>query len=184
MTLTAPEATTATPYQWNPAPDLVITALGLPAAQGSKAYKGHRTSRATGKRIAVLVEQSKRVKPWRQAVADAAETALILKHHKQYGGHPMAGAHPLRGPIRVDVAFTMRKPASAPKRTRTYPAVSPDHDKVLRSTFDALTEAGVWEDDGRVIQINTVQCYPNEHPDALSEPGAVIRLYTLPGATQ
>lgn len=171
-------------YPWQPNPALTVIAYGLPAAQGSKAYKGHRTSRITGRRVAVLAEQSRRVKPWREAVAEATRSALIVRHAMRYGGRPAGDVTlPLQGPIRVDVAFTMKKPTSAPKRRRIFPAVSPDHDKVLRSTFDALTQAGAWEDDGRVIEIHTVQCYPGEHPDALARPGAVIRLYTLTGAT-
>ena len=183
MTLTAPDPTT-THYTWPEAPDLTIKVHGIPAAQGSKAYKGHRTNRATGKRMPVLVEQSKRVTPWRNRVTKAAADALIVKHALRYGGRPAGQPQPLRGPIRIDVVFTMKKPIAAPKRRRTYPAVSPDLDKIQRATFDALTDAKVWEDDGRVIQITAVKAYPLEHPDALAEPGAIIRLYTLPGAAR
>jgi hypothetical protein len=181
--MTAPETSPpATAYQWETKPTLTITVTGLPAAQGSKAYKGHRTNRATGKRTPILVEQSKRVTPWRNRVSQAAANALIAAHVKRYGGLPALRPMPLRGAIRVDVVFTMRKPVSAPKRRRTYPAVSPDLDKIQRATFDALTDAKVWEDDGRVIQVTAIKAYPGEHPEALSEPGAIIRLYTLPGA--
>jgi len=169
------------PYPWEPEPALTVTVYGLPAAQGSKAYAGHRRNRASGRVSAVLVEQSKRVKPWRKAVADATRAALIEADIIQSDPYGIS-LQPLHGPIRVDAVFTMKKPTSAPKRTRTYPSVSPDQDKVLRSTFDALTQAGAWEDDGRVIQINSIQCYPGEHPEALPEPGALIRLYTLTGA--
>lgn len=183
MTTTAPETPLTGPYLWTPEPALTITAYGHPAAQGSKAYKGHRTSKTTGRRVAVLVEQSKRVTPWRNRVTEAATNALTVKHALRYGGRPADRPRPLTGPIRADITFTTHKPTSAPKRRRTYPAVSPDLDKILRATFDALTDAHAWEDDGRVIQINTIQCYPGEHPDALPEPGAIIRLYTLTGAT-
>lgn len=181
MTLTVPPASTALSYEWDDQPALTITVTGTPAAQGSKAYKGHRTDRATGRRMPVLVEQSKRVKPWRNRVTDAAARALVVKHAMRYG-RPAGQPEPLRGPIRVDVVFTVKKPNNAPKRRRTYPAVSPDLDKIQRATFDALTDAKVWEDDGRVIQVNAVEAYPLEHPGALPEPGAIIRLYTLPGA--
>jgi Holliday junction resolvase RusA-like endonuclease len=77
----------------------------------------------------------------------------------------------------------MPKPVNAPKRRRTYPAVSPDIDKLERSTYDAISTAKAWEDDGRVIESHSRKVYPGEHPDALPEPGAIIRLYTLPGAT-
>ena len=184
MTLTVPDpAPVLAPYEWEKEPALVITVTGLPAAQGSKAYKGHRTDRATGRRKPILVEQSKRVTPWRNRVTQAAVNALFVKHALRYGGRPAGRPEPLRGPIRIDVVFTMHKPVGAPKRRRTYPAVSPDLDKIQRATFDALTDAKAWEDDGRVIQVTTIKAYPGEHPDALPEPGAIIRLYTLPGAT-
>jgi Holliday junction resolvase RusA-like endonuclease len=76
----------------------------------------------------------------------------------------------------------MPKPTSAPKRRRTYPAVSPDIDKLERSTYDAITQAQAWEDDGRVIENHNRKVYPGEHPEALDQPGAIIRLYTLTGA--
>ncbi len=180
MTMTAPEQTLPA-YEWEERPALTFTVTGTPASQGSKAYKGHRTSRTTGKRMPVLVEQSKRVTPWRNRVSQAAANALIAKHYLRYGGAPTLRPDPLRGAIRIDVVFTMRKPVNAPKRRRTYPAVSPDLDKIQRATFDALTDAKIWEDDGRVIQVTAIKAYPGEHPEALPEPGAIIRLYTLPG---
>lgn len=183
MTTTAPadQAPPLTPYKWKDKPELTVTVTGTPAAQGSKAYKGHRTNKTTGKRTPVLVEQSRRVTPWRNRVSQAAANALVVKHALRYGGRPVGRPGPLRGPIRVDVVFTMHKPVGAPKRRRTYPAVSPDLDKIQRATFDALTDAKVWEDDGRVIQVTAIKAYPGEHPDALAVPGARIRIYTLPG---
>ena len=183
MTTIIPETYTPTAaYEWEKEPALTITVNGLPAAQGSKAYKGHRTDRATGRRKPILVEQSKRVTPWRNRVSQAAAQALIDDYTDRHDEPPRGLPDPLRGPIRVDVVFTMHKPVNALKRRRTYPAVSPDLDKIQRATFDALTDAKVWEDDGRVIQVTAIKAYPNEHPDALAETGAVIRLYTLPGA--
>jgi Holliday junction resolvase RusA-like endonuclease len=182
VTTTAPAPTTLTAYKWEDQPALTITVTGLPAAQGSKAYKGHRTDRVTGRRKPILVEQSKRVTPWRNKVSQAAVQALIDDYTDRYDEPPRGRPAPLSGAIRIDVVFTMHKPVNAPKRRRTYPAVSPDLDKIQRATFDALTDAKVWEDDGRVIQVTATKAYPNEHPDALAEPGAIIRLYTLPGA--
>lgn len=181
MTITDPAPVALTPYQWAENPALTITVVGKPAAQGSKAYKGHRTDRATGRRKPILVEQSKNVTPWRNRVTQAAAQALIDDYTDRHDESPRGRPAPLAGPIRIDVVFTMHKPLSAPKRRRTYPAVSPDLDKIQRATFDALTDAKVWEDDGRVIQVTAIKTYPGGHPDALDQPGAVIHLYTLPG---
>jgi Holliday junction resolvase RusA-like endonuclease len=52
-------------------------------------------------------------------------------------------------------------------------------DKLERATYDALTQALAWEDDGRVLENHSVKAYPGEHSHALDKPGVVIRLYTL-----
>lgn len=160
------------PYPWNPEPALTVTVYGLPGPQGSKSPVGWGRSRKTGKAIPLMKESSDKVKPWRDKVSDAI-TAAILR----------GDARPLRGPVYAEITFTMPKPTSAPKRRRTFPAVSPDIDKLERSTYDAITTARAWEDDGRVIENHSRKVYPGEHPDALSTPGAIIRLYTLNGAT-
>ena len=150
--------------------ELTITVHGIPAPQGSKKYVGHRTSKATGKSTAVLLESSKKVAPWRGAVEAAARLQLAA----------LGDWTVLDGPLCADMVFTLPKPTSAPKRTRTWPTRYPDLSKLLRSTEDALTTAGVWADDARVIEYRQlVKVFPGEHPDALDSPGAVIRVWQL-----
>jgi len=163
---TAPALTGA--YLWNPTPHLCIAVHGLAGPQGSKSPVGWGKSRKTGKNIPLMRESSLKVKPWRDKVTAAIQAALLTGE-----------AQRLTGPVRADITFTMPKPVSAPKRRRTYPAVSPDIDKLERSTYDAITTSGIWEDDGRVIENHNRKVYPGEHPDALAQPGAIIRLYTL-----
>lgn len=152
------------------APDLEVVAFGRPAPQGSKKYAGHRTSKVTGRSTAVLLEQSKRVKPWRQQVADAVQRVM--------GPDWVA----LDGPLRVEVVFTVSKPASAPKGRRTWPCTrdSGDLDKLLRSTFDALAgDAGALADDSRVVEVSASKVFPGEADGALASPGAVIRVWRV-----
>ncbi|MFB7312917.1 RusA family crossover junction endodeoxyribonuclease [Streptomyces sp. NPDC056192] len=156
------------PYPWSAEPALTVTVYGLAGPQGSKTAVGYGRSRKTGRAIPLMRESSAKVKPWREKVTAAIEAAL-LTGEAQY----------LAGPVRADITFTMPKPGSAPKRRRTYPAVTPDIDKLERSTYDAITKANAWEDDGRVIENHNRKVYPGEHPDALDQPGAIIRLYTL-----
>lgn len=166
MTLTAPDT--------NRELRLTIVVNGRPAPQGSKAYKGHRTNAATGRRTAVLVEQSKRVKPWRALVTAATVNAIANS----------GSLHtPLDGPLEAEIVFTVRKPASAPKRRRTWPNTrdSGDIDKLLRSTFDGIADGRGVVDDSRIIRVTATKAFPGEHPEALDQPGAIIRLYTLPG---
>ncbi|MGW5690287.1 RusA family crossover junction endodeoxyribonuclease [Streptomyces asiaticus] len=185
MTTALPAQTGA--YEWAPVPALTIVVNGGPAPQGSKRYAGHRRNAASGRVSAVLVEQSKRVKPWRQQVHEAALAATRL----------YANWQPLDGPIAAEMSFTVRdKPNSRPvwwpsetpwsRRLNWRPASSPDLSKLLRSTEDALTTARAWKDDARVVQYDHLAKYyvGDPHPDALDRPGAVIRLYTLTGATQ
>jgi Holliday junction resolvase RusA-like endonuclease len=110
-----------------------------------------------------MVESSKAVKPWREAVKYAAiEQSTLLE--------------PMDGPLAVRMVFTVPKPQSAPKR-RTWPCRKPDLSKLVRSTEDALTDAGVWADDARIVQYDRVaKVFPNEDPDALNVPGAVIEI--------
>lgn len=155
---------------------LTIVVHGRPAPQGSKKYAGHRRNSASGRISAVLVEQSKRVKPWRALVTRAAMDTMLDAHLTE----------PLDGPLEAEIIFTVRKPASAPKRRRTWPTTrdSGDIDKLLRSTFDGIADAQAVADDSRIIRVTATKAFPLEHPEALPEPGAIIRLYTLPGATR
>lgn len=110
------------------------------------------------------IEMSPHVGVWRDDVKAAAEKAIGLTGHKA-----------IDGPVRVRMVFTVRKPASAPKRRRTWPATMPDLSKLCRSTEDALTAAGVWKDDARVVEYTRLaKVYPGEDPEAMDVPGARI----------
>jgi len=138
-----------------------IEVRGMPAPQGSKKYMG-----MTNAGRAILTESSKKVKPWRQDVKAAAEAWRDL-----------AGVAPIDGPIVVRMTFTLPKPKAAPKTRRTYPMRTPDLSKLARSTEDALTDAGIWTDDARVIGYSKLwKAYPGEDVDALDSPGAVIEI--------
>ena len=132
--------------------------VGLPGPQGSKRFVGLSKS---GRGI--MIESSAKVKPWRQAVVAAARAE----------GRRCTGA------VAVQMFFTLPKPKSAPKGRITYPDRKPDCSKLVRSTEDALTDAGVWEDDARIISLLAQKCFPGEHEDALDVPGAVIRIRSV-----
>jgi crossover junction endodeoxyribonuclease RusA len=140
---------------------LQIVAYGLPAPQGSKRFVG--LSKA-GRGL--MVESSAKVKPWREAVKHAALAML------QARGSPP----PMDGPLQVTMAFTLPKPKSAPKRRRTWPDRTPDLSKLIRATEDALTDAGVWADDARVVQLVATKNYPTEGVRALHCPGVWVRV--------
>lgn len=152
---------------------LEIIVYGSPAPQGSKKFVGLANS---GRGI--LAESSKRVRPWRQDVKAAARE-LIETLATEHNGFRIAFA-PIDAALRVRMVFTMPKPASSPKRKRSYPMRMPDLSKLARSTEDALTEAGIWRDDARVVEYSRLaKVFPGEDPESLDVPGVriVIELY-------
>jgi Holliday junction resolvase RusA-like endonuclease len=132
-----------------------IVVYGNPAPQGSKRFMGVHGGRG------VMIESSKAVKPWREAVKFAA-----LDSRPQ---------QPIDAPLVVRMVFTVPKPKSAPKKRITYPGSKPDLSKLVRSTEDALTDAGIWKDDARVVEYERLaKVYPGEDAEALEIPGCVI----------
>ena len=138
---------------------ITIRVYGLPGPMGSKRFVGLSKS---GKGL--MIESSKAVKPWREAVKWAAI---------------QSGARGLDGPLWVSMVFTIKKPKSAPKRKRTWPATKPDLSKLARSTEDAISDSGVWADDARVVEyLRLAKVYPGEDRDALDRPGCLITIMT------
>lgn len=182
---------------------LTVIVRDKPVTQGSKVPF---ISRSTG-RPGMKEQLGADLKTWREAVKTAAREAIEA--------HQTASAlevlYPLTSPVVLGVTFTLYKPSSAPKRRPTWPmGKKNDVDKLLRSTLDALTAAGVWTDDGQVVEVTRLgKFYPNPDDrsvlpdgarnsgimlamggtrcDVLSVPGAVIRvasIYEFPGVTE
>lgn len=118
---------------------LFVEILGEPAPQGSKnAYVINGRP--------VLVESSKKVKPWRATVAASAHQAA---HEAGWSKSDL--------PLRVHVDFFLKRPVSV---TRQRPDRKPDIDKLLRSVLDGISDAGtVWSDDARVVELSSVKHY-------------------------
>ncbi|GGW99542.1 RusA family crossover junction endodeoxyribonuclease [Streptomyces chryseus] len=158
--------------QW-PAPALVVVVRGLPGPQGSKRHVGN----------GVMIESSAKVKPWRADVVSAAVEAR----------EKIEGFAKLSGPLRVDLVFSFDRPKghmgsgrnatvvrpSAPLR----PHVKPDLSKLVRSTEDALTTAGVYQDDALIVEYGQLgKWYTTDHglvDGVLDGPGCTIRLWRI-----
>jgi len=110
---------------------------GEPAPQGSKNgfLKNGRV---------VLVESSKKVKPWREAVARTTQAQVPC---------------PLQNAVEVALVFHLPRPKTV---TRKWPAVKPDLDKLVRSTFDGLTTGGLYTDDALVIALSASKQYTTD----------------------
>jgi len=145
---------------------LFLTVAGLPAPQGSKRHVGR----------GVMVESSKKVKPWRDAVRGEAAAAMLAQ-----------GLARFDGPLQLIVTFYFPRPASHYGTGRNAgvlkasapaaPAVMPDLSKLVRSTEDALTDAGVWADDSRVVLVEARKRYAN--PPVSIVQGAAIEVRPL-----
>lgn len=147
---------------------ITFIARGLPAPQGSKTYKGHRGGHA------ILGESSEKVAPWRQDVVAAA----VMEIQK----HPLWT--PISEGVELLIEFYMPRPAGHPKSRRTIPTVTPDLDKLIRSTCDALKTAGVYADDARVVEVTARKRYAVMDPaigleHELIGTGAVITVSEL-----
>jgi crossover junction endodeoxyribonuclease RusA len=111
-------------------------AVGVPGPQGSKRHVGN----------GVMIESSKKVAPWREAVKWAA----IEAKGKDFKS--------LEGPLHLCLAFRLHKPSNARKGQLWVPK-RPDLSKLIRSTEDALTTAGIYNDDNQVAFITASKTY-------------------------
>ncbi|MGH9088810.1 MAG: RusA family crossover junction endodeoxyribonuclease [Acidimicrobiales bacterium] len=133
--------------------ELAILVVGTPAPQGSKRHVGN----------GVMVESSAKVKPWRQDVKAAALDAIAE-----------AGWEPATGPVSLNITFRLSRPRSHYGTGRNAGHIKssapvwvdkrPDLSKLVRSTEDALTEAGVWRDDARVARLVVRKVYAEVEP--------------------
>ena len=135
---------------------ITLHVTGIAAPQGSKRHVGN----------GIMVESSKSVKDWRNAIAAACREWLAE--------HP---AEPLNDPVHVLVDFAFPKVASDPHRH--WHSVKPDIDKLLRAVLDALVKGAVLRDDSRVAILQARKAYCVDGEPA----GARIRIESL-GASE
>lgn len=120
----------------------IIRVDGIPAPQGSKIRTRYG-----------MFEASKRVKPWREAVAAA-----------------VSNFEPVPAPYVVAVHFFIPRPATTKAAHPVAPAVG-DIDKLLRATYDGLKQGGLIADDRFIIAGSQTKAWAGE-----DGPGAVIEV--------
>lgn len=147
-------------------PAISIVVYGAPAPQGSKRHVGK----------GIMVESSKKLKPWREAVRSEASAV--------HTGPALDGA------LVADMVFTFARPKSHYRTGRNAhllrddapprPIGAPDLSKLARSTEDALEDAGTYVNDARITEYGRLlKVWAGEDRDALDRPGAVIRVRRL-----
>jgi crossover junction endodeoxyribonuclease RusA len=144
---------------------LSFTVLGTPISQGSKRHVGR----------GIMVESSKKLRPWRALVSAEAQ-------------HAIQGRPPLQGPLAVDLYFRFARPKRHYRTGRhahelradapVFHSIAPDADKLCRSIFDSLTDAGVIRDDGQIALVRCRKAYCSTAPSSL--PGVDVTVQPLP----
>lgn len=165
-------------------PVLRLVVHGTPGTAGSKsAFPVWRTD-PDGRKVLVRINQVEKdrqyvKRDWRSAIVDAARAVIAC-------GCPDPNCTALREPFPLDEAltaslvFTVRKPSSAPKTTRSWPTARPDLIKYTRAFEDALQAAGVFKEDARIVRYRDLaKVYPREDLAALDVPGAVFTLWRV-----
>ena len=137
-----------------------IIAYGKPVTQGSKIRTRWSMRDSNGDTLL----------PWRDNVRAAAVNA-----EDSFG----------EAPVRVNITFTFGRPKGHFGTGRNagtlnaaalpYPSSHAigDIDKLVRACLDALTDAGVWNDDSQVVELLARKVFVGEFY-ALEKPGAII----------
>lgn len=105
----------------------IIEVHGVPAPQGSKRHVGN----------GVMIESSKKVRPWREAVKFACLERQLA---------PLGDV-----PIVCNIVFRFQKPKTV-KRTHPTTRNTGDIDKLERATHDAIVDAGLIDDDSQIVE--------------------------------
>lgn len=153
-----------------------LVVVGNPAPQGSKRAFVIRSGARAG-HAAVIESSHDRVKSWRQAIIDEAQSARMMHL-------------PFDQPVAVRMTFSLKRPAShygtgrnsavlkpsAPVR----PGKAPDLSKLCRATEDALEAVGLVANDSLIAEYHRLaKVWCGEDPDALDVPGAIITIRTI-----
>jgi Holliday junction resolvase RusA-like endonuclease len=133
----------------------------FPIMKGSKA-KG--TQEFTGK--IAMVSADAKLPVWREAVRKAARASV--------GQYADLAEFPYRGPLSVEITFSVNRPKRVPPERCGWPSVKPDLDKYERAILDALTISGVIIDDGQFVQTHPTKIY-----NVLPAPGVIVEVYAL-----
>ena len=146
---------------------------GVPHPKGSMICRGPRKCPGCGSLVLhrVVEDDGSGSKEWREKVTVAAR-ALRTKIGTR-----------MDGPVVVDCTFVLPRPSShygSGRNAQVLRAGAPEYpagrvgdvDKLARMVLDAITDAELWEDDARVVDLEVRKRYPSE--ETLSSPGVVL----------
>lgn len=154
-----------------------FSVYGVPAGQGNlKGSKHGKLRHANGDEL----------KAWRAKVRQAAMDHTGAHERQPFGARPCvlcdrpAKTHgELLGPVRLEAVVTVTRPKSV-KADWPITRSSSDWDHYGRALSDALTGV-IYADDSQICDGRAITTYPLIHPDALHQPGALIKIWPLGG---
>lgn len=112
--------------------------------QGEAIPQGSKTI-AQGGGKTWLRDANPKLKAWRQSAAQQMKQQT-----------PEGFIFAKDEPVRAVILVYLPKPKTV---KRLKPTVKPDVDKLLRSIFDAITEAGAWVDDSQCVDVKISKQY-------------------------
>jgi Holliday junction resolvase RusA-like endonuclease len=112
--------------------------------QGEAIPQGSKTI-AQGGGKTWLRDANPKLKAWRKSASEQIKQQL-----------PKDLMFEKNEPVRAIILVYLPKPKTV-KRTR--PTVKPDVDKLCRSIFDSITEAGAWVDDSQCVDVKIAKHY-------------------------
>ncbi len=119
---------------------------GIPRPQGSKRGFITKPKDPKKKPRAVVVEDSKDVKPWRSDVKAFASEAMVKA---RFGGWFR------KEPVVLELSFYFQRPKTS---KNAHPVVKPDLDKLERAVCDAL-KGTLYGDDCQVVAVSKRKFY-------------------------
>ena len=166
---------------------IILDVIGLPVGQGSKkAWVNRHTGRAQ-----MREQAGQKITLWRQdvkaVVADWIDGYRDTACDHDYAPCPFCVWTPLGAPLLVSLEFRFPRPRSHYRTGSNahllrdnapgWPVsrATPDVDKAVRSTLDALCIAGLFADDSQVAELRASKTYA----DDAARPGAHIGIWAL-----
>lgn len=151
---------------------LTLDVYGTPAPQGSKNAFVVTPKGGGPPRAVVVSKNAPALHSWRETVANACRDHLGLDGNR------------LEHAVAVTLLFYLKRPASHYGTGRnagilkatapTHPTTKPDIDKLVRSTLDAFTTAGVYRDDSQVVALVVEKLYADAR-----DPGVYLHVRAL-----